>query len=239
MSNNSAYKNGSGGRLSEKGLLTPDNCVFALIDHQGQMIFGVSNIDRQLLINNTVGLAKSAKVFGVPLVLSTVETQSFSGPLWPQLRAVYPNVEPIERTSMNAWDDSNFVDAIKATGRKKIVLAGLWTEACVTFPTIQAIHDGFEVYVVADASGDASQMAHDAAMQRVVQAGAKPVTWLQVLLELQRDWAHRDTYNAVMDIVRTHCGAYGAGVEYAYTMVHHAPETQLPEYVPALAGAGH
>lgn len=239
MSNTPSSQNGSSTRLSEKGLLTPDNCVFTLIDHQGQMIFGVSNIDRQTLISNTVGLAKTARVFGVPMVLSTVETQSFSGPLWPQLRAVYPGVEPIERSSMNAWDDENFVKAIAATGRRKIVLAGLWTEACVTFPTIQAIHDGYEVYVVVDACGDVSPMAHDASMQRVIQAGARPVTWLQVLLELQRDWALRGTYDAVMDIVKTHAGAYGIGVEYAYTMVHHAPETRLPEYIPALSGAGH
>lgn len=239
MNKSAANGNGAHKSLSEKGLLTPDNCVFALIDHQGQMIFGVSNIDRQLLINNTVGLAKSARVFDVPMVLSTVETKSFSGPLWPQLRAVYPNVEPIERTSMNAWDDENFVDTIRKTGRKKIVLAGLWTEACVTFPAVQAIHDGYEVYVVVDACGDVSQMAHEAAMQRVIQAGAKPVTWLQVLLELQRDWALRETYDAVMDIVKTHCGAYGAGVEYAYTMVHHAPETKFPEYEPVFSAAGH
>src|SRR5882724_160063 len=199
-------------KLSEKGLLTPDNCVVALIDHQPQMMFGVAGVDRQSIINNTVALAKAGRVFDVPVVLTTVETKSFSGNLWPQIRAVFPEQPAIERSSMNAWDDKNFVAAIKATGRKKIVLAGLWTEVCVTFPSVQAIHDGYEVYVVEDCCGDVSQLAHDNAMKRVIQAGAKPVTSLQVMLEFQRDWAEKDTYDAVMDIVKTHYGAYGIGV---------------------------
>jgi nicotinamidase-related amidase len=220
-------------KRSEKGLLTPDNCVVALIDHQPQMLFGVSNsnFDRQSIINNTVALAKAARVFDLPVVLSTVESKSFSGNIWPQIKAVFPNQVPIERTSMDAWDDKNFVAAIEKSGRKKIVLAGLWTETCVTLPTIQAIHDNYEVYVVEDCCGDVSQLAHDNAMKRVVQAGAKPVTSLQVMLEWQRDWAETDTYDAVMDIVKTHYGAYGVGVEYANTMVHGATPTKLPEYV--------
>ena len=129
---------------SEKGLLTPDNCVVALIDHQPQMLFGTSNFDRQGIINNTVALSKTARVFDVPVVLTTVETKAFSGNLWPQLRAVFPNREPIERSSMNSWDDKNFVATIERTNRKKIVLAGLWTETCVALPTVQAIHDGYE-----------------------------------------------------------------------------------------------
>src|ERR1700757_1650610 len=226
--------NANRAKLSEKGLLTPDNCVVALIDHQPQMLFGVSNFDRQSIINNTVAFGKAAKVFDVPVVLTTVETQSFSGNMWPQLRAVFPKQTPIERSSMNAWDDQNFVAAIKATGRKKIVLAGLWTETCVALPTVRAIHDGYEIYVVEDCGGDVSQLAHDNAMKRVIQAGAKPVTSLSVMLELQRDWAQKDTYDAVMDIVKNHGGAYGIGVEYAYTMVHGAPATEFSEYaVPA------
>ncbi len=217
-------------RLSEKGLLTPDNCVLALIDHQPQMLFGVTNFDRQTIINNTVALAKTARVFGLPVVLTSVETKSFSGNVWPQLTAIFPNQAPIERSTMNSWDDKNFVAAVQKSGRKKIVLAGLWTETCVALPTIQAIHDGYEVYVVEDCCGDVNQLAHDNAMQRVIQAGAKPVTALSVMLELQRDWALRDTYDAVMDIVKTHFGAYGSGVEYAYTMVHKAPATVFPQY---------
>ena len=226
-------------KLSEKGLLTPDNCVVTIIDLQPQMLFGVSNFDRQSVINNNLVLAKAAKVFGVPVVLSTVETKSFSGNMWPQIQAVFPKQEPIERSSMNSWDDKNFVSAVERTGRKKIVLSGLWTETCVALPTIQAIHDNYEVYVVEDCCGDVSQLAHDNAMKRVVQAGAKPVTALSVMLEWQRDWALRDTYDAVMDIVRTHYGAYGAGVEYAYTMVHGATPTKLPEYVVPSAAAAH
>jgi len=219
-------------------LLTPDNCVVTLIDHQPQMLFGVNSIDRQTLINNTIGLAKAAKLFKVPMVLSTVETKSFSGYLWPQLVAVYPYQKPIERSSMNAWEDTNYVAAIERTGRKKIVLAGLWTEVCVCFPGIQAMEAGYEVYVVADACGDVNQMAHDMAMQRVIQAGAVPVTWLQVMLEFQRDWARRDTYDAVMDIVKQHAGAYGVGVEYAYTMVHGLEPSQFLVATGALVGAG-
>jgi nicotinamidase-related amidase len=218
-------------KRSEKGLLTPDNCVVAMIDLQPQMLFGVSNFDRQSIINNNIALAKAARVFELPVVLSAVETKSFSGNMWPQIQAVFPKQEPIERTSMNSWDDPKFVAAIEKTGRKKIVLSGLWTETCVALPTIQAIHDNYEVYVVEDCCGDVSQLNHENAMKRVIQAGAKPVTALSVMLELQRDWALRDTYDAVMDIVKTHCGAYGVGVEYAYTMLHGLPSTRLPEYV--------
>lgn len=225
-------------KLSEKGLLTPDNCVVAMIDLQPQMLFGVASHDRQTIINSNLVLAKAARIFGVPVVLSTVETTGFSGNTWPQILAALGNPKPIERTTMNSWDDANFVSAIQKTGKKKIVLSGLWTETCVALPTIQAIHDGYEVYVVEDCCGDVSMLAHDNSMKRVIQAGAKPVTALSVMLEWQRDWAHKDTYNAVMDLVRNHCGAYGAGVEYAYTMVHKAPATTYPEYkVPA--GGGH
>jgi nicotinamidase-related amidase len=221
-------------KRSEKGLLTPDNCVVALIDHQPQMLFGVTSIDRQTLINNVVGFSKATKVFDVPTILSTVESKSFSGYIWPQLKAQFPDTTPIERSSMNSWDDARFVAAIKASGRKKIVLAGLWTEVCVAFPTIQAIADGYEVYVVEDLCGDLDVRTHDAAMRRVEQAGAKPVTWIQVMLEWQRDWALTETYDAVMEIVKTHAGAYGAGVEYAYTMVHGAQRTELPNWTPPL-----
>jgi nicotinamidase-related amidase len=218
-------------KLSEKGLLTPDNCVVALIDLQPQMLFGVANFDRQTVIEMNVLLAKAARVFDVPVVLTTVETKGFSGNLWPQIEAVFPDRTPIERSSMNSWDDPDFVGAVERTGRRKIVLAGLWTETCVALATVQALHDGYEVYVVEDCCGDVSQLAHENAMKRVVQAGAKPVTALSVLLEWQRDWAAKDTYDAVLDIIKTHCGAYGMGVEYASTMLHGAPATRFPRYV--------
>lgn len=224
-------------KLSEKGLLTPDNSVVAIIDLQPQMLFGVSNFDRQAIINNNVALAKATRVFDVPIVLSTVESRSFSGYMWPQIQAVYPKRETIERTTMNSWDDKNFVTAIEQTGRKKIVITGLWTETCVALPTIQAIHDGYEIYVVEDCCGDVSVLSHENAMKRMIQAGAKPVTALSVLLEWQRDWAARDTYDAVMDIVKSHFGAYGMGVEYAYTMLHGAHPTSWPEYIIAKAVA--
>ena len=152
---------------------------------------------------------------------------------------MFPKQTPIERTTMNSWDDANFVEAVRKTGRKKIVLSGLWTETCVALPTIQAIHDGYEVYVVEDCCGDVSQLAHDNAMKRVIQAGAKPVTALSVMLEWQRDWSHKGTYDAVMDIVKTHFGAYGVGVEYAYTMVHHAAAMKIADYVIPLPAAAH
>ena len=226
-------------KLSEKGLLTPDNCVVALIDLQPQMLFGVSNFDRQSIINNNVALAKAARVFGVPVVLTTVEAKSFSGNLWPQVQAVFPEEVPIERSTMNSWDDENFLAAIKKSGRKKIVMAGLWTETCVALPSVQAIHDGYEVFVVEDCCGDVSVLSHENAMKRVIQAGAKPVTALSVMLEWQRDWAARDTYDAVLDIVKNHFGAYGMGVEYAYTMVHGAAATQYPEYLVRIPEAAH
>lgn len=226
-------------KRSEKGLLTPDNSVVALIDLQPQMLFGVSNFDRQSIINNNLVLSKAARVFDVPVILSSVETKGFSGNFWPQIRSVFPGQTLIERSSMNSWDDKNFVAAVEKTGRKKIVLAGLWTETCVALPTIQLLHDGYEVFVVEDCCGDVSQLSHENAMKRVIQAGAKPVTALSTMLEWQRDWAQRDTYDAVMDIVKTHLGAYGVGVEYAYTMVHGAPETKYADYQPLIAAATH
>ncbi|MGE5522645.1 MAG: hydrolase [Rhodospirillaceae bacterium] len=208
-------------------LLTPQNSSVIFIDHQPQMAFGVTSIDRQLLKNNVVGLAKAARTFGVPTILTSVETESFSGYIWPELLAVFPNQKPIERTSMNSWEDRKFVQAVKKTERKKLVIAALWTEVCLLFPALQAIADGYEVYAVVDASGGTSTIAHDAAMQRMIQAGVIPVTWQQVMLEYQRDWARKETYDAVIDIVKEHSGAYGMGVEYAYTMVHKQPPTRI------------
>ena len=154
-------QNNGRAKRSEKGLLTPDNCAVAFIDHQPQMLFGVSSIDRQSIINNVVALAKATRIFDLPVVLSTVETKSFSGNMWPQLKAIFPDREPIERSSMNSWDDRNFVAAIEKTGKKKIVWSGLWTETCIALPTIQALHDGYEIYVVEDCCGDISQLSHD------------------------------------------------------------------------------
>ncbi|CAI0767141.1 hydrolase [Serratia proteamaculans] len=209
--------------MSKFQLLDKDNSALIFIDHQPQMSFGVANIDRQLLKNNVVGLAKAGKIFNVPTIFTSVETESFSGYIWPELLAVHPEITPIERTSMNSWEDAAFVKAVEATGRKKLVISALWTEVCLTFPALMALEAGYEVYVVTDTSGGTSVDAHERSIDRMVQAGAIPVTWQQVLLEYQRDWARKETYDAVMALVREHSGAYGMGVDYAYTMVHHAP----------------
>ncbi|EOR07643.1 hydrolase [Acinetobacter genomosp. 15BJ] len=206
-------------------LLTAQNCQIIFIDHQPQMAFGVQSIDRQVLKNNTVGLAKAAKVFDIPCIITTVETESFSGHTYPELLDVFPQAPLLERTSMNSWDDQKVRDALANNKRKKVIVSGLWTEVCNnSFALSAMLEGGYEIYMVADASGGTSKEAHDYAMQRMIQAGVIPVTWQQVLLEWQRDWAKRDTYNAVMDIVREHSGAYGMGVDYAYTMVHKAAE---------------
>jgi len=208
-------------------LLTPHNSQVIFIDHQPQMAFGVASIDRQALKNNTVALAKAAKVFAVPAIVTTVETLGFSGHTYPELLAVYPEHPLLERTSMNAWDDQKVRDALQQNGRRKVVVSGLWTEVCnLTFALSAMAEGGYEIYMVADASGGTSKEAHDYAMQRMVQVGVVPVTWQQVLLEWQRDWARKATYDAVIAIVREHSGAYGMGVDYAYTMVHHALERQ-------------
>ena len=212
-------------------VLTPANCQIIFIDHQPQMAFGVQSIDRQVLKNNTVALAKAAKVFNIPTIITTVETESFSGNTYPELLDVFPGQDILERTSMNSWDDQKVRDALKANGKKKVVVAGLWTEVCNNSFALCAMQEGdYEIYMVADASGGTSKEAHDYAMQRMIQAGVIPVTWQQVMLEWQRDWARKETYTAVMDIVREHSGAYGMGVDYAYTMVHKAPSRQKSEH---------
>lgn len=212
-------------------VLTPANCQIIFIDHQPQMAFGVQSIDRQVLKNNTMALAKAAKVFNIPTIITTVETESFSGNTYPELLDVFPGQDILERTSMNSWDDQKVRDALKANGKKKVVVAGLWTEVCNNSFALCAMLEGdYEIYMVADASGGTSKEAHDFAMQRMIQAGVIPVTWQQVMLEWQRDWAHKETYTAVMDIVREHSGAYGMGVDYAYTMVHKAPSRQKSEH---------
>ena len=206
-------------------VLTPDNCQIIFIDQQPQMAFGVQSMDRQALKNNTVGLAKAAKVFNIPTIITTVETESFSGHTYPELLDVFPGKDILERSSMNSWDDQKVRDALAANGKKKVVVSGLWTEVCNNSFALCAMLEGdYEIYMVADASGGTSKEAHDYAMQRMIQAGVVPVTWQQVLLEWQRDWAHKASYDAVMAIVREHSGAYGMGVDYAHTMVHKAPQ---------------
>ena len=199
-------------------LLTPQNSTLLLIDHQPQMLFGVRSHDRQTVRNNVEALAKSAKAFDVPTVLTTVAADTFSGPIFNEIKAVFPSQEIYDRTSMNTWDDERVVKIIKDAGRPKLIIAALWTEVCLTMPALEALAEGYEVYVVSDASGGTSKEAHDMAIARVVQAGAVPVTWQQVMLEWQRDWARQETYEAVTGIAREHSGAYGVGIDYAYSM---------------------
>ena len=222
---------------SKLEVLTPQNSQLIFIDQQPQMAFGVQSIDRQTLKNNVVALAKAASVFKIPTTITTVESGSFSGFTYPELLDVFPGQKLLERTSMNSWDDQKVRDALAANGRKKVVVSGLWTEVCnTTFALCAMLEGNYEIYMVADASGGTSKDAHDFAMQRMVQSGVVPVTWQQVMLEWQRDWARRETYDEIMAIAKEHSGAYGMGIDYAYTMVHKAPQrTATPhEALPAV-----
>jgi nicotinamidase-related amidase len=217
-------------------LYSAEDSVVVFVDHQPQMTFGVASIDRAALINNVTLLAKVAKEFKVPAVVTAVETESFSGYVWPQLLDVFPGQPVVERTSMNSWDSMEFRKAIEATGRKNVIICGLWTEVCVTWPTIEMLGAGYNVYVVEDCCGATSPAAQEAALSRMVQAGAVRVTTIPALLEWQRDWARREHYDNLMNLIKGQGGAYGVGVEYAYTMVHHAPQSaQQPQVVPAKA----
>ena len=182
-------------------LLNPQNCALLFIDHQPAMTFGVASIDRQTLINNCVGLAKAAKIFSIPTILTAVESKSFSGAIWPQLTSLFPDSKILERSSMNSWEDAALVAAVKATGRKKLIIAALWTEVCLAFPALCALAEGFQVYAVEDCSGGTSITAHEAALQRITQAGGVRTTWVCTMLEWQRDWARRATYDPVMQTV--------------------------------------
>jgi nicotinamidase-related amidase len=214
-------------------LYTPQDTAIVFIDHQPQMTFGVASMDRATLMNNVTLMAKVAKEFNVPTVLTAVETESFSGYVWPQLLDVFPGQKVIERSSMNSWDDAEFRKAIEATGRKNILMMGLWTEVCVTWPTIEMLGAGYNIYVVEDCCGATSVAAQEAALSRMVQAGAVRLTTIAALLEWQRDWANKEHYNNLMSLLKQHAGAYGSGVEYAYTMVHKAPQSALkPQIVP-------
>ncbi|WP_203072077.1 hydrolase [Falsiroseomonas ponticola] len=199
-------------------LLDPGNHALIMIDFQSQMAFATNSIDPVLLRNNAAIVAEAAAGFGVPTILTTVAAASFSGPMFEEVTAPFPGQALLDRTSMNTWEDAAVIAEVNRIGRKRLVLAGLWTSVCIVGPALSALDQGFEVYIVADACGDVSVEAHQRAMDRMVQAGARPMTSLQYLLELQRDWARGETYALTTGIAKRLGGGYGLGITYAKTM---------------------
>lgn len=202
-----------------RDLLTPADCALVFVDQQAGLAFGVESMDRQALLNNSIALARTAQAFGVGVVASTSASKVYSGPMMPALQAALPGVQPIERRNMNLWEDDAGRAAVKATGKTRLLISGLLTEACVSFLALSAIADGFEVYVVADACGGASPVSHELALRRVAAHGAHLTSWLQVLLEFQRDWTRHETYEAARAIVESNGGGYGVGLAYARDMI--------------------
>ncbi|WP_433293589.1 hydrolase [Pseudonocardia sp. CA-142604] len=202
-----------------KALSTATDTAVLLIDHQPQMIFGARSADPQVVINNVTALAKLARLFEIPTVLASIAATSFAGPLIPEITDVFPDAPVIDRSYINAWQDGVFRGAVEATGRRRLVIAGLWTEVCLTFPALSAIEAGYEVFAVVDASAGSSTAAHDAAVVRMTQKGVVPVSVANLLSEWQRDWAREKTYGPVNEIVREHMGAWGQGVNYVRAMM--------------------
>jgi nicotinamidase-related amidase len=201
-----------------KQLLTPSDHILIMIDHQSQMAFPLRSIDVGALRNNVALLAKSAAGFKVTTIVTTVAAKSFSGPLFPEISAVFPESGALDRTTMNAWEDAQVIARVNAIGKSRLVICGLWTSVCIVGPALSALEQGFEVYVIADACGDVSDEAHERAMERMIQAGVRPMTSLQYLLELQRDWARGETYELTTGIARDKAGGYGIGIQYAKAM---------------------
>ncbi|MEO1031712.1 MAG: hydrolase [Bacteroidota bacterium] len=208
-------------------VLNPTNHALILIDHEGQMAFAVESQPIEELRNNTGLIAGASKLFNVPTIITTVAERQFSGPIFPEIRAYYPDESTyVDRTTMNSWEDTNFIKAVEATGKKKLVMAGLWTEVCINLAALSALEDGYEVYVISDASGAVSQEAHDMAMTRMIQAGVIPMTSMQYLLEIYRDWSRSDQYIEVNELAKKYGGAYGLGIDYIKTMQKWAKEDE-------------
>jgi nicotinamidase-related amidase len=201
-----------------KTLLSPDDHTLVLIDFQSQMAFATKSIDTTLLRNNAALVSRAAASFKVPTVLTTVAEKSFSGPMFTEIGEAFEGQRMLDRTSMNTWEDAAVIGEINRIGRVRIVLAGLWTSVCIVGPALSAIDQGFEVYVITDACGDISTEAHERAVERMIQVGARPMTALQYLLELQRDWARTESYDSTTGIAKHWGGAYGLGINYAKTM---------------------
>lgn len=199
-------------------LLDPTDHVLIMIDHQSQMAFATRSIDAVTLRNNVALVANAAREFGVPTILTTVAEKSFSGPLFDEIKSVFPDAPVIDRTTMNTWEDARIAERVNQVGRARVVFAGLWTSVCIVGPALSALDQGFEVHVIADACGDVSDEAHQRAMERMIQLGARPMTALQYLLELQRDWARGETYDQTVATSIAHGGGYGLGLVYANAM---------------------
>lgn len=204
-------------------LLTPTNHALVLIDYESQMAFPLQSITVDQLRNNTAIVAGASKIFKVPTIVTTVAEKSFSGPVFPEIEEFYPQKTSnyIDRTTMNSWEDEKAYKAIIGKGKKTLVMGGLWTSVCIVGPVLSAINDGYKVYVITDASGDINKEAHEMAIQRMVQAGAHPITAMQYLLELQRDWARSETYSAVTNLIVKYGGAYGIGIQYSREVIKH------------------
>ena len=199
-------------------LLTPTDHTLIMIDFQSQMAFATHSIDAITLRNNAGLVASAAAGFGVSTILTTVAEKSFSGPMFAEVTAPFPGKTLLDRTSMNTWEDAPVIEEINKIGKDRIVLAGLWTSVCIVGPALSALAQGYEVYVITDACGDVSAEAHERAVERMIQAGARPITSLQYLLEMQRDWARTETYDMTTGIAKTHGGGYGLGIIYAKSM---------------------
>jgi hypothetical protein len=205
------------------------------------MAFATRSIDNVELRNNAAIVAEAAKIFDVAHILTSVAERTFSGPLFPEILATFPAEPIVDRTTMNCWEDERITSLVNASGCGKVVVCGLWTSVCIVGPALSALDQGFDVYVIADACGDVTTEAHELAMTRMAQAGAHPMTSLQYLLELQRDWARAETYDAVTGVARTHGGGYGLGLVYASAMLGgHASEAgaQAPAAAAAVGGRG-
>ncbi len=204
-------------------LLSPNNHALVLIDFEGQMAFATTSIPLSELRTNVAIIAGASKIFNVPTIVTTVAEETFSGPVFPEVEEFYPMATSgyIDRTTMNTWEDENAYQAIIGTKKQKLVLAGLWTGVCIVGPALSAIDEGYEVYVITDACGDVSKEAHERAIQRMIQVGAKPITSIQYLLELQRDWAREETYVPVTNLMKKYGGSYGIGIHYAHNMLKH------------------
>jgi nicotinamidase-related amidase len=194
-------------------LLRPEDSVLVLIDHQPYQLANLNSHEPQMVVNNSAALAKTAKAFGVPTILTSVIAER-GGLLFPQITEVFPEQEVIDRTLINTWQDSKVVDAVKATGRKQLIIAGLWTEVCVAMPAIQAVGEGWDTTVVTDASGGVSVEAHEVAIKRMVSAGVNMMTWMAVAAEWQRDWARLDTAVKLTEVLKSHAG--GSGIAYLW-----------------------